>query len=253
MTILPAIDLLEGACVRLQQGEYGTARRYDEDPVRSAVAFAAAGARWLHLVDLDAARGRGAHNRAVIRRIRAAVDWGLEVGGGIRSEQDLAELSETGADRLILGTVLARDPGRVAGWVRQAAGRGAAGAAGGRRGPELWAGIDAREGRVRVAGWAEEAALEDVELARRARELGLEGSVYTSIARDGPLAGPDLERTNRVAEAAGLPVILSGGIGCAEDVERVQRGKTAGVGGVIVGKALYEGRVDLADLCRRYG
>lgn len=239
MTILPAIDLLDGACVRLRQGDYDTARRYQEDPVRAAVVFAAAGARWLHLVDLDAARGRGSDNRAVIRRIRAAVDCGLEVGGGIRSEQDLAELAEAGADRLILGTMLARDPGRVAEWVR--------------RGPALWAGIDAREGRVRVAGWAEEAALEDVELARRARELGLGGIVYTSIARDGTLAGPDIERTNRVAEAAGLPVILSGGIGSAEDVQRVHRAKAGGVIGVIVGKALYEGRVDLADLCRRYG
>jgi phosphoribosylformimino-5-aminoimidazole carboxamide ribotide isomerase len=160
-------------------------------------------------------------------------------------------LSGAGADRLILGTVLVREPDRVASWVsarRSAPSRGAATA-----GPELWAGIDAREGRVRISGWGEEGGLEDVALARRARKLGLAGVVYTSIARDGTLAGPDIERTNRVAEACGLPVILSGGIGSEADVERVARERAENVVGLIVGKALYEGRVELAGLIRRYG
>jgi phosphoribosylformimino-5-aminoimidazole carboxamide ribotide isomerase len=301
MIILPAIDLLGGACVRLHQGSYESASRYAEDPAEVARAFARAGARWVHVVDLDAARGAGAEarggagrvgqrpgagaaaaNRGAIRRIREALQragagarsggrgdaYGpprLEVGGGIRTEQDLAELGEAGADRLILGTVLAREPERVAAWVsersertrypggsarRQAAGAG--GGAGASSGPELWAGIDALEGRVRVSGWLQEGGMEDVELARRARELGLAGVVYTSIARDGTLAGPDIGRTNRVAEACGLPVILSGGIGSEADVERVARERAENVVGLIVGKALYEGRVELAELIRRY-
>ena len=245
MTILPAIDLLGGACVRLRQGSYESAQLYDEDPVAAAAGFARAGARWLHLVDLDAARGQGKNNRAVIGRIRAAVACRLEVGGGIRTEQDLADLAEAGADRLVLGTVLVREPERVAAWTRGSAG-------GYRRGPELWAGIDAREGRVRVAGWAEEGGLEDLALARRVRELGLTGIVYTSIARDGTLGGPDIKRTNLVAEASGLPVILSGGIGSYEDVEQVASRRAAGVVGLIVGKALYEDKVDLAELLRLY-
>jgi len=276
MIVIPAIDLLGGACVRLHQGSYDSVRRYAEDPAVVARSFARAGARWVHVVDLDAARGAGAGarggtrqggrhpgaaNRGAIRRIREALGRAagpggreesaslprLEVGGGVRTGQDLAELAEAGADRLILGTVLVRDPGQVAAWVaaRKAAGAGA--------GPELWAGIDARDGRVRVSGWAEEGGLEDLELARRARELGLTGIVYTSIARDGTLLGADIERTNRVAEACGLPVVLSGGIGSAADVERVHRERVEGVVGVIVGKALYEGRVELADLIRRYG
>jgi phosphoribosylformimino-5-aminoimidazole carboxamide ribotide isomerase len=114
-------------------------------------------------------------------------------------------------------------------------------------------GIDRPRRPGAVSGWEEEGGLEDLELARRARELGLGGIIYTSIARDGTLAGPDIERTNRVAEAGGLPVILSGGIGCLEDVERVARERAEGVVGVIVGKALYEGRVELADLIRRWG
>jgi phosphoribosylformimino-5-aminoimidazole carboxamide ribotide isomerase len=278
MTLIPAIDLLDGACVRLHQGSFDSARRYASDPVEVALGFARAGARWVHVVDLDAARGAGARsagvgaearypggaNRAAIRRIREALGGAegppgcrLEVGGGIRTEQDLAELTEAGVDRLVLGTVLVREPQRVAAWVSARSARTRYSGVGWRAatgaGPELWAGIDARDGRVRVAGWQEEGGLEDLELARRARELGLAGIVYTSIAHDGTLAGPDIERTNRVAEACGLPVILSGGIGSVEDVERVERRRAVGVAGVIVGKALYEGRVDLAELLRRYG
>ncbi len=266
MIILPAIDLLGGACVRLRQGGYESAVRYAEDPADVARTFARAGARWVHVVDLDAARGQGGAgsagagaNRGAIRRIREALgaEVRLEVGGGVRTTQDLTELREAGADRLILGTVLVREPERVAAWLaaRMAVGGGGAGAGAEARcsGPELWAGIDALEGRARVSGWRQEGGLGDLELARRARELGLAGVVYTSIARDGTLAGPDLERTNRVAEACGLPVILSGGIGSEADVERVARERVQGVVGLIVGKALYEGRVDLAGLIRRFG
>ncbi len=286
MTLIPAIDLLDGACVRLHQGSFDSARRYASDPVEVALGFARAGARWVHVVDLDAARGAGARsagvgaeargetrqggrhpggaNRGAIRRIREALGGAegppgcrLEVGGGIRTEQDLAELTAAGVDRLVLGTVLVREPQRVAAWVSARSARTRYSGVGWRAatgaGPELWAGIDARDGRVRVAGWQEEGGLEDLELARRARELGLAGIVYTSIAHDGTLAGPDIERTNRVAEACGLPVILSGGIGSLEDVEQVAGRRAAGVEGLIVGKALYEGRVDLAELLRRYG
>jgi phosphoribosylformimino-5-aminoimidazole carboxamide ribotide isomerase len=288
MIVIPAIDLLGGACVRLEQGSYDSARCYAGDPAAVALGFARAGARWVHLVDLDAARGAGARgetrqggrypggaNRHAIRRIREALGRAagpggssespqaspgcrLEVGGGIRSAEDLAELAEAGADRLILGTVLVHDPDQVAAWIaaRRASGQGS-GAAGGPAvagaGPELWAGIDALDGRVRVSGWAEEGGLEDLELARRARELGLGGIIYTSITRDGTLGGPDIERTNRVAEASGLPVVLSGGIGSEADVERVHRERVEGVVGVSVGKALYEGRVELGELIRRYG
>ncbi len=257
MIILPAIDLLGGSCVRLSQGSYESARRYAGDPAEVARGFARAGACWVHVVDLDAARGGGetrrggrhpgtVANRDALRRIRGVLGAArLEVGGGIRSAEDLAELREAGADRLILGTALVRSPEEVASW---AASRAAADA-----GPELWAGIDALEGRVRISGWGEEGGLEDLELARRARDLGLGGVVYTSIARDGMLSGPDIERTNRVAEACGLPVILSGGIGSEADVERVARQRVRGVVGLIVGKALYEGRVELAELIRRYG
>ena len=253
--ILPAIDLLSGFCVRLLKGRYDSVTRYDRDPVEAACRFEAAGARWIHLVDLDAVRGvspgassspdaphRGggpAHNREVIRRIRRAVSCRLEVGGGIRCEADVEELLAAGADRLVLGTVLVRDPERVAAWCA-------------RYGGVFMAGIDAEEGRVKVAGWEQDGAQEDVELARRASALGVAGIVYTSIGRDGTLAGPDLERTNRVAAAADLPVVASGGVGSGADVERVFRERHGSVAGIIVGKAMYEDRVDLAELIRRF-
>jgi phosphoribosylformimino-5-aminoimidazole carboxamide ribotide isomerase len=239
MEIIPAIDLLGGACVRLRQGGYDSARRYAADPAEVARGFERAGVGRIHLVDLDAASGKGANNREAIHRVRQAVACRLEVGGGIRTEKDLRELEAAGVERLVLGTVLVRYPEQAAAWS-------------GHCRCELWAGIDALEGRVRVAGWTEEGGLKDRELAVRARELGMSGIIYTSIARDGTLEGPDIEATNRLAAASGLPVILSGGIGGAEDVESVFRRRGAGVQGVIVGKALYEGRVDLAELLRRY-
>jgi phosphoribosylformimino-5-aminoimidazole carboxamide ribotide isomerase len=252
--ILPAIDLLDGACVRLYRGRYDRAVRYGSDPVAVARRFEQAGARWLHLVDLDAARaGPGQsegqreprQNRAVIGEIRRAVRCRLQVGGGVRVEADVEELLDLGADRLVVGTALVREPEAVALWC-------ARWGTGSRERCPLWGAIDAAGGRVRVSGWEQETAVEDTELARRAAGLGLGGVVYTSIRRDGTLEGPDLVATNRVASSTALPVILSGGIAGAGDVRAVERGRHPGVQGLILGKALYEGRVDLAELFRRY-
>ena len=238
--IIPALDILEGECVRLKRGDYREVKRYSGDPAAVARRFAADGARWIHVVDLDAAAGRGRSNRQALRGIRRSASCLLEVGGGIRSRADVEELLGLGADRLVLGTVLVRDPLEVERWCE-------------RYGPVFMAGIDALEGRVRVTGWQKDGELEDGELARRAARSGVSGIVYTSIGRDGTLQGPDIGRTNRVAELSGLPVILSGGIGCEEDVEEVFRARHPGVQGIILGKALYEERLELGELLRRYG
>lgn len=246
--IIPAIDLLSGACVRLLKGRYDSVTRYAEDPVEVACGYEAAGARWLHVVDLEAAKwkggesgadGRPAHNREVIRRIRRSVSCRLEVGGGVRSEADVLELLDAGVDRLVLGTVLARDPDTVAIWRE-------------RFGALFVAGIDADRGRVKVAGWEADGGADDLALARRSRKLGMAGIVYTTITRDGTMEGPALERSNRIAEASGLPVVVSGGVGGAADVERVARLRHPGVCGLIIGRAIYEGRVDLPELIRRF-
>lgn len=237
MLIVPAIDLLGGRCVRLLRGSYASARVYGEDPVAVAVELERAGALWIHVVDLDAARGSGS-NRDVLRRIRDAVSCRLETGGGIRRAEDVRELLSAGVDRLVVGTVLVRSPELVASWSAEA-------------GDRLVAGIDAHDGEVRVSGWEQSGAKKDTDLAQSVRGHGLCGIVYTSIARDGTLEGPDIARTNAVA-AVGLPVLLSGGIGSADDVQRVHETREANVVGLITGKALYEGRLDLASLVSRY-
>jgi phosphoribosylformimino-5-aminoimidazole carboxamide ribotide isomerase len=175
----------------------------------------------------------------VIHAVRQAFGGVVEVGGGVRNEADVEELLEAGADRLIVGTLLVREPETVARWVK-------------RYGSVFIGGIDARGGEVKVAGWEEGSKLLDTELAARCRALGLISLVYTNIDRDGTLSGPDLERTLLVAEAAGLPVILSGGIASMADFEAVSKANHPLLAGVITGKALYQNRIDLAEVIRRH-
>ena len=239
MLIVPAIDLLAGQCVRLRQGDYNQVETYGLDPVEVAREFSAQGAKRLHIVDLDAARSGASNNRPVIHAVRQAFGGLVEVGGGVRSEADVEELLEAGADRLIVGTLLVREPETVARWVK-------------RYGSVFIGGIDARGGEVKVAGWEEGSKLLDTELAARCRALGLISLVYTNIDRDGTLLGPDLERTLLVAEAAGLPVILSGGIASRVDFAAVAEVNHPLLAGVITGKAIYQNRIDLAEVIRHY-
>jgi len=239
MIIIPAIDLLRGQCVRLNQGDYGEATFYERDPVAVAREFEAAGARRIHIVDLDAAHGDRASNRKKIRKIRKAVSCTIELGGGIRTDDDIEELLDLGIDRLVLGTTFARKPQIVEGWSAH-------------YGNIFVAGIDARDGLVYVSGWEQKTRLEDTELARQAAAVGASSIVYTNIERDGTLSGPDIERTGLMAETSGLPVVLSGGIGSEGDVKRVAEDSHAGVRGVIIGKAFYEGTVDLKQLIETY-
>lgn len=239
MYIIPAIDMLGGKCVRLHQGDYDEVSEYDADPVAVARRFEQAGAKRIHLVDLDAARGDKSANRKKVRKIRRAVSCTLELGGGIRSDDDIDELIDLGIDRLVLGTVFARRPGVVEGWT-------------GHYGDIFIAGIDARDGYVYVSGWEDETPLTDEELARRASDLKMSGLIYTNISKDGTLEGPDIEGTNRIAEASGIPVTLSGGIGSEADLAAVAEQRRENVVGVILGKAIYEGTVDLASAIEHY-
>ncbi len=239
MFIVPAIDLLGGRCVRLHQGDYGQVEAYDTDPVETALMFVRSGAKRIHLVDLDAARSGKGTNRETIGRICAAVDVVVEVGGGIRTDRDVEELLALGVERLVVGTLLVKDPEVFAGWVQ-------------RYGQKFVAGIDARNGEVKVSGWEEGSKLQDSVLAQRCRDLGAVSLIYTNIERDGTLAGPDAERTFAVAEAAQLPVILSGGVSSLDDVRQLAEREHPLLAGVITGKALYKGRLDLAQAVTLY-
>lgn len=239
MLILPSIDLLDGKCVRLYRGRYSESTVYAEDPVRVAAELEKAGARWIHLVDLDAARDSGKPNRSRISEIRAAVSASLEVGGGVRSRRDVEELLAIGVDRVVVGTVLVTQPEAAAAWAEEF-------------GEVIVGAVDAVDGAVRIKGWEGEGQVRDVDLAASLAGLGIRGVIYTSIAQDGTLAGPDVQATNRVAAASGLPVILSGGIGSEADVEAVHRERHRGVVGLIVGRAYYEGRISLSRVLERH-
>ncbi len=239
MLLVPAIDLRAGRCVRLLQGSFSETTRYSADPVATAQGFEQSGARWIHVVDLDAAEGKGAENLRVIERIRGAVTCAVQAGGGVRTREQAARLIDLGIDRVVVGTTLIRSPALVAEWTAAL-------------GPRFAAGLDARDGRLRVAGWTEDADRTDTDVAAGLLSLGITWLIYTNISRDGTMAGPDSERTAAAARAAGLPTILSGGIGSEEHVDQVAERRDPLVVGVILGRALYESRIDLGRLCRRY-
>jgi phosphoribosylformimino-5-aminoimidazole carboxamide ribotide isomerase len=234
MTVYPAIDLRGGRCVRLLRGAFERETVYGDDPVAVARGFVTAGARWLHVVDLDGARAGHPVQAALVAAICAAVDVPVQVGGGLRDAAAVDAVLAAGARRVVLGTVAVEDPELA---------RALCGAHPGR----VALGLDARDGRLRVAGWTEGTELTPAALAARAAALGAAAVIYTDVGRDGTEQGPDLEGTRAVARAAGVPVIASGGIGSVDHVRGVARLAADGVAGVIVGRALYTGAVQLAD------
>ena len=241
MTILPTIDLKEGRCVRLLQGRKEDETVYSDDPAAMARRWQDEGATYLHLVDLDGAFEGASRNLAAVARIRESVTIPVELGGGLRSLGAISRLLSLGLDRVILGTVAVREPGIVQAAVE-------------RFGPErIVVGIDARGGQVAVEGWVESTGVSATDLALRMKGLGVPRVVYTDIATDGMLAGPNVEATRELAVATGMRVIASGGISSLDDLRRVAALAPFGVEGVIVGKALYEGRVDLREAVRALG
>ncbi len=234
MILYPAIDLKDGACVRLRRGEMDRATVFSRDPAAQARAFAEAGCEWLHVVDLDGAFAGAPVNRAAVEAIVAAVAVPVQLGGGVRDMATLEGWLEAGVRRIVLGTAAARDPDFLVAACARYPGRVAVG-------------IDARKGRVAVAGWAETLPLALRDLARRAEDAGAAAIVYTDIARDGTLEGPNVEATRALALSVAIPVIASGGVASASDLAALKAIESAGVAGVIVGRALYEGRVALEE------
>lgn len=235
VTILPAIDLKGGQCVRLRQGRADEATVYGDDPVEMARRWTAQGARWIHVVDLDGAfRGQPAHAE-VIARMAGAVGIPIEVGGGIRTRDDIGGLIQAGVRRVILGTKACAEPQAIAALAAEF-------------GEGLAVGIDARDGLVQVRGWVETTGVRAVDLARRMAEAGVRTLIYTDTATDGMLKGPNLKAVAELCGATGVSVIASGGVSSASDVRALGALGCRTLRGVIVGKALYDGRVTLADL-----
>jgi|SRR6185369_13299704 len=235
MIVIPAIDLKNGLCVRLLQGRKSEMTVYNEDPVAVARAFAAAGVEMIHVVDLDGAFNEDeSPNRAVVRQIIKAVDVPIEFGGGIRTIEDVRQLCDAGVTRVVVGTMAAEQPDMLVKFVDEF--------------PEkICVGIDARDGRVMTRGWETATPLMAVDLARSVAECSVERIIYTDIARDGALVGPNIEQTLAVAEAANVRVTASGGVSSLDDIKRLRDTGDARVDSVIVGKALYEGKFKLEE------
>jgi phosphoribosylformimino-5-aminoimidazole carboxamide ribotide isomerase len=234
MIVFPAIDLRGGRCVRLRQGAFDQETVYGDDPVAVARGFEAVGARWLHVVDLDGARAGHPVQAELVAAICAAVGIPVQVGGGLRDAAAVDAVLAAGAARAVVGTVAVEDPGLARRLCRAHPDR-------------IAIGLDARDGRLRVAGWTEGSELTPAVLAGQAEEIGAAAIIYTDIGRDGTEDGPDVDGTRRVARAAGVPVVASGGIGTLEHVRAVAALAADGVAGVIIGRALYTGALRLAD------
>ena len=237
MIFIPAIDLISGRCVRLRQGDYQKKTEYSEDPVETARSFEEQGAEFIHIVDLDAAKGEGKENRDAIKRIMGAVGVPVQVGGGVRRRDDVLRLLDMGVKRLILGTIVVKAPGVVRDLTEEF-------------GERLVAGIDAREGMVRISGWTEETGVEATQLGLRVKDLGFSLMVYTDITRDGMMEGPNIDGVKRIANATRLPIIVAGGISRIEDLIALKALEGMGVKGVISGRAVYEGTLSVRDACR---
>lgn len=234
MDLYPAIDLRGGRCVRLLRGDYDRETHYGDDPVAQAVAFAATGAPWIHVVDLDAARSGEATNREVIAAICAAVEVPVQSGGGVRSVAAAAALAEVGVARVVIGTAALESPELVA----EVAAR-----------QPVAVGLDARGRDLAAHGWEVASGLDLIDVARRFNDVGVAALVVTEIGRDGTLEGPALDQLADVLAVGDLDVVASGGVGTVEDLRRLAALEVGGrrLSGAILGRALYEGTVDLAE------
>ena len=236
MIILPAIDLLNGAAVRLKQGAEKTAKVYSADPAEPARRWQDAGARIIHVVNLDGAFGRSDRNRRAVEDILRAVTIPIELGGGIRSLDDAAGWLNDGVARVIFGTVAVTEPQIIA-------------AAVARFGAErVVVGIDARQNKVAVQGWEQQTETDATELALAMKKLDVERIIYTDVSRDGELIGPNISSTDSLARASGLKVIASGGFSTMTHFEQLAALGNPLIEGAVVGTALYEGALDLATL-----
>ncbi|HVI53104.1 MAG TPA: 1-(5-phosphoribosyl)-5-[(5-phosphoribosylamino)methylideneamino]imidazole-4-carboxamide isomerase [Candidatus Sulfotelmatobacter sp.] len=234
MILYPAIDLKDGACVRLVRGEMDAATVFNTDPAAQARSFTAAGCQWIHVVDLNGAFAGKPVNADAVSAIVAAAQVPVQLGGGIRDMVTIGQWLERGVARVILGTVALRNPGLVKDACKQFPGK-------------IAVGIDARGGYVAVEGWAETSQVTALDLALKFEDAGVAAIIYTDIDRDGALGGPNVEATAALAGAIGTPVIASGGVSSLDDLKALKARAASGISGVISGRALYDGRIDLAE------
>ena len=232
MIIIPAVDIKNGKCVRLLQGRMDDETIYSDDPAAMALKWAQIGAQLIHVIDLDGAFAKSPQNIGAVRKLLKTVEVPIQLGGGIRNEETVHMYFELGVSRIIIGTEAIKKPAFVKRVCQKYPG-------------QIIVGIDARQGRVAIDGWTHTTGIEVIELAKEFEGCGIAAINFTDIQRDGMQTGPNLDATLRLAEAVTIPVIASGGVSSIEDIENLLPLEKAGVAGVIVGKALYSGQLDL--------
>ena len=236
MKIIPAIDLKNGRCVRLLQGKEDQETVYGEDPVETALSFEEQGAEQIHLVDLDGAFRGESKNLEQVERIAQAVKVPIELGGGIRSLDDISRVFDLGVNFVIIGTIAAKNPKILEEAIQKFEN-------------QLILGLDAKDGKVAVSGWVEVTEFSDEEFANQWKQHGINRVIYTDISRDGMLTGPNLSSLRRMAIATGLKITASGGVSSLDDLKQLVELERDGVDEVIVGKAIYERQLDLREAC----
>ena len=233
MIIFPAIDIRGGKCVRLLKGDFNQETVFSDSPADMARKWQAQGAEYLHLVDLDGALAGSSQNLAAIKEILQVVDIPTELGGGIRSMEQIDQLLAMGITRVILGSVAVKNPDLV----REACTK---------YGERIVVGIDAKDGIVAVEGWGESGNIGVVELAKKMKDAGVKTIIYTDISRDGTLSGVKVEATIKLAQESGVKIVASGGVKSLEDIKALKKQEAVGIEGVIAGKSIYMGTLDLA-------
>ena len=237
MIFIPAIDLIDGKCVRLHMGNYSKKKVYYDKPIEVAKRFVDDGAKYLHIIDLDSAKNPEKDNLKVIEKIIKSVDVPIEVGGGIRDKEKAKRLFSIGIDRIIIGTLLVKNPKIVEELSNNYPGK-------------IAAAIDAKDGNVYISGWTEGSNIKALDLVLKAKNLGIRIIVYTDIKRDGTLVGPNLEGIKEMSEIVDISLIAAGGIHSIEDLKKIKAIAKENVIGVISGKAIYDGKINVKEAVR---
>jgi len=239
MLIIPAIDLIDGKCVRLTEGDFATKKVYDEDPIKLAHQFKDMGAKRLHIIDLDGAKSGFSSNRQIIKKIKRETGLTIQTGGGIRTEEDVQDLLFEGIDYLILGSILTEKLNYVEKWIKNF-------------GDYFIAAVDVKNNIVQTRGWLKESGEDPINFGKKLFQAGIKTAIYTDISKDGKLSGLNVEDPKTFSSKTGLHVMLSGGVAKEDDIKEAKTLKYYGLVGVIVGKAFYEGKIDLKNIIVKY-